>query len=174
MRRQMEADAGRHAAMLKRKEMAARAQMPEALSDLCVYSRGVFKCIVEQLDVPDAPSSAISALKSAIEHIEQSGAIRTFELVSWLQVQSSRLTDSPRRIGDKVDLLYDIVLLQAYVNSLFDFARNETQTVFTSKPTQLDMVTAYRGISDFSLEHKHRDLKEKLMEIIERRHPKSN
>lgn len=158
---------------LNRKKMAARAHMPDALSGICAYAEGVGHYLTEQIPgEPEAPTSALADLKLAVEHIDDAAAARTFELLSFYQVQRARLEGarSRGRVFREDDLMYDIVLLQAYVNSLFEYARNEVLDVSTSRPSRSEMQTACRAVFSFvhisRNEHRYAGLNER----IERRH----
>ena len=69
-----------------------------------------------------------------------------------------------------IGLLYDIVLLQAYANGLFDYARNEEQSIANERPTQDDMVTALRNTFGIHTIGRNEGLISQLHERIEKRH----
>ncbi|RBW58710.1 hypothetical protein [Ruegeria sp. A3M17] len=138
----------RHRNQLSRKKMAARARMPDALSGISGYVREVGRFLTGQTDErPDAPTSSIETLKQVIEHIDDDASARSFELVSWYQVQRARMQGNDNPQND-TGLLYDIVLLLAYVNSLFDYARNETQTVSNERFSRDEMMSARNNTFD--------------------------
>lgn len=173
MRRQMRADADRHSDSLRRKQMAARAQMPDALSELSAYARGCGAWLVGGApELPEEPSSAVAELKEVIEFIEDSAAERTFQLVSWYQVFRARsMPDVPAPQSAQFrDRMYDTVLLQAYINSLFDYARNEADKVDTSMPSSEGMHNALTNA--FTLDHvvRHSEMYDGVREVIERLH----
>lgn len=170
MRSQVAAESARHAELMKRKEMAARAQMPDALSEIGTYveNMGEYLCGgIQQL--PGAPTVAVSTLKQVIEHIEDSASARTFELVSLFQVHRARTTD---QLGNWLDheTRYDLVLLQAHVNSLFDYARNESETGPSGDLCRVDMNNALNNA--FPLQYVVRNAGEfdDVQKIIDRRH----
>lgn len=93
MRRQMQAEADRHDKAVRRKGLAARAQMPDALSELGLFVRGCAEHLTGRIgSLPSEPVTATTALKQVIEFIEDGAAARTFELVSWYQVLRSRMS----------------------------------------------------------------------------------
>ncbi len=66
--------------------------------------------------------------------------------------------------------LYDAVLLFAYANSLFDYARNEEQTVSTDRPTRREMDTAFKNAIDFRFRVANEERFRPLYGHFERRH----
>ncbi|WP_442577591.1 hypothetical protein ACSBOB_18645 [Mesorhizobium sp. ASY16-5R] len=173
MRQQSDEEKRRHDEQIRRREMAARALMPEALSGMADYARETGQYLTGQItDLPATPADSIAALKSAIEHIDTQAALKTFELVSWYQVQRARnaseiLSPSNPNIGER---MYDIVLVHAYVNNLFDYARNESPTVEEKPPTRDQMFTAYRNTFSLIYTVRHPEKFVELGEIIQRRH----
>ena len=173
MRRQASDENTRHENQLKRKEMAARAQMPDALSEMIAYIRASGEYLTGQsAEPPEQPLSAITTLKQVIEHIDDKAAQRTFELVSWYQVQRVRMMAEapPQAEPERGERLYDAVLLQAYANSLFDYARNEATTAPTEKPSFEDMITAYKNTFTLIYTVQNEQQFEGMLAAIERRH----
>ena len=154
MRRQMKAEADRHDDAMRRKGMAARAQMPDALSELGAYVRGCAERLTGRAEaLPAEPTAAITALKQVIEFINDGAAERSFELVSWYQVFRARMSHDiphPER-AEFADRLYDVALMQAYVNSLYEYARNEEKNVDASDPSREEMENALKNA--FNLIH---------------------
>ena len=147
--------------------------MPDALSELGAYVRGCAARLVGMVDaLPAEPTAAITVLKEIIEFIDDAAAERTFELVSWYQVYKARMSqDIPA--PDKVefaDRQWDTALMQAYVNSLFDYARNEADDVDRSKPSREEMIDALKNA--FTLVHmmQHEEHYVQVKKTIERRH----
>lgn len=120
----------------------------------------------------ETTSLAINALKGVIEHIDSDAASRTFELVSFFQVYRSRHSDEipDRGTPQFYDYMYDTALLQAYINSLYEYARNEEDVVDTSEPSRKDMSEGLKNA--FTLMHmvQHEELYLDVRELIERRH----
>jgi hypothetical protein len=173
MRKQMQAEEERHRHSLLRKKMAARAQMPDALSGLSAYVRGCGDRIKGATDtLPDEPVAAVSALKQVIEFIDDDAAARTFQLVSWYQVFRARdMHDVPNAAHPNFpERLYDAALLQAYINSLYDYARNEADEVDTAEPSRDDMIDGLKNAFDLVYMAGHRELFVGVYPIIERRH----
>lgn len=173
MRKQMKDETDRHNDALRRKQMAARAQMPDALSELGVYVRGCAARLIGTSDaLPAEPTAAITALKQVIEFINDGAATRAFELVSWYQVFRARMSHdipAPDR-AEFPDRMYDVALLQAYINSLYEYARNEEKDVDASAPSQEEMENALKNA--FTLIHmvQHEDLYTGVKATIARRH----
>lgn len=67
MRKQTRGDETRHRNELLRKKLAARAQMPDALSEMSEYVRKSCEYLVSGVAKPTAPVGATSTLKAVIE-----------------------------------------------------------------------------------------------------------
>lgn len=173
MRKQMKDETTRHNDAQRRKRLAARALMPDALSELGAYVRGCAARLMGSAEaLPEEPTHAISSLKGVIEFIDDDAAQRTFDLVSWYQVFRARMSHEIPTPGNAAfpDRQWDAALLQAYINSLFEYARNEDDEVDTSKPSREEMVEALKNA--FTLVHmvQHEDHYVEVKKIIERRH----
>lgn len=94
MRKQTRGNDTRHLNELLRKKMAARAQMPDALSEMSEYVRKSCEYLFSGAAKPAAPLGATSTLKAVIEHVDTKEAEKTFELICWYQVQHARLMGS--------------------------------------------------------------------------------
>lgn len=173
MRRQMKAEDDRHKEADKRKRMVARARMPDALSDLLAYVRGCAAYSVRTSTIlPEEPVAAVAVLKEVIEHIDDDAAARTFELVSWYQVYRVRMTpDIPHpQTPQFAERMYDTALLHAYANSLYGYARNETNEVDTSEPTVEELVSNLKQAVTPVHYVQHEQVYQSVLTIIERRH----
>ncbi len=156
------------------KGWAARAAMPDALSGLSAFASKCMGCLQSEkaaAELPTQPTSAIDAIKAAVEHVDPLSAKKLFELIVHYQIHNSRLWDLDRyRSTQVVQAQYDVVYLQALINRLYSFARNEVETVPDAALSRQDMITAFRacvGVAvSFGKEPEFRD----LMERIERRH----
>ena len=151
MRIQQRADAARALDDLNRKRMAVRAQLPDALSELLAYINKVVNNELSDANEPIAePIASLTKIKNSIEFLHNEAALRAFELASWYQVWKARLGgrgDWPKPI--LTDALYDSALLTAYVHSLFDYARGETDVVNVSKPSKEEMRSGLRAAVGF-------------------------
>ena len=126
--------------------MASRAKMPDALSGISDYAREVGKFLTNQIDGrPDNPITSVNTLQQVIEHVDDDAASMLFELVSWYQVQRSRLSGY-NGSHESVDRMYEVVLLQAHANRLFDYARNEKDSVSTEWPSADEMVASRNNV----------------------------
>ncbi|MCZ6741024.1 MAG: hypothetical protein O7D27_02560 [Alphaproteobacteria bacterium] len=150
---------------------AARAALPDALSALCEYSESCLSYLMqrdEDHDIPEAPVEAINVVKSSIEYVDPDSAKKLFELVVHYQVHNSRLRGGG---FENTQSIYDAVYLRALVDRLFEFARNEVDTVPDIPIGREAMMTALRvgiGLGRFL------DIQQELqpvIEMIERRHP---
>jgi hypothetical protein len=171
MRKQTRGDETRHENELLRKKLAARAQMPDALSEMSGYVRESCRYLVCGEKKPTAPVGATNTLKTVIEHIDTKEAEKTFDLVSWFQVQHARLMGSqkPKAI-ETAEMLYDAALLQAKVNRLFDYARNETEEVRPEKPSQEEMIGSLKSAVTVQVWAMRNDDFAETVNIIKRRH----
>lgn len=171
MRKQTRGDETRHQNELLRKKLAARAQMPDALSEMSEYVRASGRYLASGADKPTAPVGATNTLKTVIEHIDTKEAEKTFELVSWYQVQHARLMASkkPKAI-EKAEMLYDAALLQTKINRLFDYARNEPEEVLPEKPSQEEMIGSLKNSVTVEVWAMENDNFVQAVEIIKRRH----
>lgn len=171
MRRQSRGDERRHQNELARKKMAARARMPDALSEMSAYVRNAGKSLVMGENRPPPPVAAMTTLKEVIELIDTKQAEQTFELVSWYQVQHSRLmgSDKPKKI-EREEMLYDLAFLQTQINRLFDYARNEPEQSRPEKPSSEEMVGSLKSSVTLQVWAMAHDDFNGVIEIINRRH----
>jgi hypothetical protein len=175
MQNQARDDQERHRDGLYRKGLAARAQMPDALSALSGFTAECVKWYDDdRAPSPDHPTEAIDALKNAIEFLESGAATATFELISFYQVHNARLFSSHRRrrVGPgAADRLFDTTQLRCLADRLYPYARNEVETVPGTKPTQRQMMSALKVITPPGYESEHEDRYQRVCELIARRHP---
>lgn len=171
MSKQSRGEEMRHAASLERKKLAARAQMPDALSGMAQYVRSCCLSLLEGGEKPDPPLPEISTLKGVIEHIDDPEAARTFTLLSWYQVQKARIqADRELTEVERDDRIYDAVLLLARVNALFDYARNEGRSAGSDKPSRVEMMTAFNDALSLEATLGKRDQLQGVIKRINRRH----
>lgn len=170
MRSQMRQDEERHKRADERKKKAIRAQLPDALSAISgILKRESTKILGNDRYGGYPPIEALNTLKQSIEFVDDSAAERIFELVSWYQVWSARVSHYESRQSD--DILYDTALLMAYVNSVVDYAHNKTNVVQTSKPTQIDMETGLKNAIGLETFVRKKDDLSDLLDRIKERHP---
>ncbi len=175
MRRQALDEDGRHKDLMRRKKMAARARMPDALSEVSRYVKemGCHLLLAGSEGAigkkPSPPIAGINSLQQVIEHIDNEAAERTFELVSWYQVQRTRTADGIDPLL-AVQPIYDLVLLQAYVNSLFDYARNEDSAEPITMLSIPEMFNAIQTAFLLPRQHQNPEIFNKLKEKIDRDH----
>jgi len=171
MGRQIRIDENRHKDLLARRKMAARAQMPDALSGIVVYVRECCKYLLEGGDIPSPPIASLNSLKEVIEFIDDKESEKTFTLVSWYQVQNARLISIDKYKKTHLDdLLYDVVLLLAYANYLFEYARNEDENTASEKPSKIEMHTAIKSAISTEIWASDDDRLSGLRAHIDRRH----
>lgn len=172
MHRQTRFDRDRHRDLVNRKMLAARARMPDALSELSSYIRDCCKHLIEGEPKPEPPVAAVSTLKDVIEFIDNHEATKTFELVSWYQVQRARLmADRKPKPVERDEQLYDAVLLQAFINRLYEYARNEEQSTVMRAPTRSEMIDSLKNAVSVMTYATNVGILDGVMETIQRRHP---
>lgn len=119
---------------LYRKTLSCRAKMPQALSKLVDYTKECYSYVEaihrrgENVNIPIQPADALFTFTESIEFIDNDAAQSAFELVSFCQVIDARLRNHnyPSWRGNRI---VDIVRLDWLVTRLFDYARNESQSV---------------------------------------------
>jgi hypothetical protein len=132
IKQQITTESDRHKDAQKRKELSARAQIPDALSALCRFTESCMKYHDgRSQEVPVRATDAITTLKSAIEFVAPQPAEKLFELVSFYQVHNARLFSSLRHRGapTNADRMFDTVVLRFYTDRMYAYARNEAETV---------------------------------------------
>lgn len=169
MKSQMNQENLRHKNAEIRKKLAVRAQLPNALSSMTRHIRAqVDRLQNDEFTPVDPPVGAISTLQNAIEFVDDRAAGRLFELVSWYQVWDSRIRSSDGFDFDTA--IYDSVLLAAYTDSMYEYARNETDEVPNGLPTQLEMKSALRTSVGLPRFLQNEDRFSAVVSRIEKRH----
>ncbi|WP_426122837.1 hypothetical protein [Pararhizobium sp. PWRC1-1] len=67
-------------------------------------------------------------------------------------------------------MLYDAALLQAYVNGLFDYARNEAQTTPAAKPSYEEMASGLKSAVTLQVRASQTEQIKRVLDIVKRRH----
>jgi hypothetical protein len=125
----------------EQQQIAARIKMPHALAQLSEYWKHCFRAIiVEDLAQKTAtlPIDALEAIMAAAPTVESD----TFKVMSTLVTQSqvfeSRLRSAQSRQAGKMTqvLLIDVASLDLLTDSLYDFARFETDKLVMTQPDQ--------------------------------------
>ena len=161
------------------KSWAARARIADALSDLTTFNSNAVRAIVHaDAPTPAPPLEAIEALKAVIEHSEPAASERTFKLVTNFQVYRSRLESFIQRRSDATplssevsELLYDAAFFQALTNSLYDYARNDSEHGPTDELSNEDVMTGLSNALTLGELSSNRENYEDVIATIERRHP---
>ncbi|MBO6676007.1 MAG: hypothetical protein JJ908_13120 [Rhizobiales bacterium] len=134
MRDQARQDQRRHMAEVARKRKAARARMPDALSELTSYQHEVAEFLVGSKETVTSPDIAIQTLKGVIEFIDDEASARVFELVSFYQVHQARLSSGqPEYQHERTQRMLDLARLRALTDSLYDYARERSDTIIPKK-----------------------------------------
>jgi hypothetical protein len=144
LRIQIEDERARHRSQRIAKTLAARATLPDALSDIARYTRECMAYLVgKRAEPPLAPADGIAAIKGAIEFCDGDPATALFALASYYQVQRARLAEHRVRRGpENLDRMRDCAHLRALSDRLFDYARGEGLDVRTGRPDPEEVVRA--------------------------------
>lgn len=171
MRKQMRQEAERHCRATERRRMAIRAQLPNALSSMHQYVHQMTNWLFIFSNEQEPPLAALATLQGAIEFVDDNAANRLFELVSWYQVWSSRIGSFDHKANNTMDQeMYDCALMMAYVNSLFEYARNEEDEVSDTAPTRSDMESGLKQAIGLVGYVKQKEKLGGVFEIIDRNH----
>lgn len=157
-----------------RKRFAARAGMPDALSDLCTFTSEVMKRLDGRSNtVPEKPKDSIDYLKAVIEFIDTSASERVFELTSFYQVHNARFYEHIQhpKTHHLDERKYDVVRLRCMVHSLFGYARNEEDESPTPDIGRDDIISALRQTVGLEYYVTHEEIYAGVVDIINRRHP---
>lgn len=163
----------RHQDTLKRRKFASRARLPDALSELCRYTEGIYKYLLDPTEtIPMAPTESLSTLKDAVLYIDNSAAKRVFELVSSYQIHRARIEDCIHPIKKTTldDQQYDAALIRAYASSLFEYARNQENEAPTSPPSKEEMMTALKNSATLKSFVTQQEKLSGCIDLIVRRH----
>lgn len=148
-RHQIEEEQQRHDLQQRKKSLAARAELPDALSSLSRFATECGKYILTDGSryTPGSPRDAISAVKNSIEHVDLISARQLFELVKFYQLHNARFMAYADSGGGGLanDELCDLAHLQFLINNLFEFARGEIEVAPEPDASQSEMVTALKN-----------------------------
>ena len=136
----------------RRQNLAARAMMPAALSDICHYSENCVKILRPLLPalsetlvsdkihtVPEIPVEALFTLRQSVEFGSNEIALNIADLIRKLQIQHSRLRSTQTRLllpgegelvlrANIIDYIIDALEVHARASNLFHYARREGET----------------------------------------------
>jgi hypothetical protein len=143
----------------RRDFQASRAFLPAALSELCAYFKECSVILrkqwaeggmqrVDKTLLPGVPEAYKPVFQDCIRHAEPAVGEYLSELLTRLQVHEARLRDlaTPTVVVGRENLIYYFYRLgelQAMVNHIFDFARNEAN-FDASALSRDDFENAYR------------------------------
>lgn len=132
------------AKQLEREFVAAKAFLPQALSELCQYLKSSAPALIEAYQkakdiehkrtsadatIPVTPSSHIVVFSDCIKSATPEVAQYLASVLMKLQVHNARMQMLPSEGGGylpyTMSCLYSLVELQVLVNALFDYARNK-------------------------------------------------
>lgn len=135
---------------VERKVRAARASMSDAINGVMDYTRECYSYIEDRQErLPDKPNQHIYVFKNAIEFIDGDTGDALYELVSFFQVYNARIdgySHSPIGEYPSHEMILDTAELNWLAMRLFDFARNEADSVSLRKATSEEMLSALRSI----------------------------
>lgn len=173
MRAQASIERHHHNDAIYRKGLAARAQMPDALSGLSQFTE---VCVSwanrREKEPPKRPIEAVDVLKSGIEFVDNVSSKRIYELVSFYQVHNARLFAyvPPIHGLEAADRLYDTARLRCLIDSLFPFGRNEVANAPQGKLSKEEMISALRILVSANYRSDYEERYDKVCEMIAQRH----
>jgi hypothetical protein len=158
----------------QREFVAAKAFLPEALSELTVYFRSCAQVLIEAWPrviehenyrrgalvslVPDTPNDYKEIFRDCIRHAEPEVGERLALILSKMQIHRARITgyadmfkpdsDLMPTLGNALNYFYDLAELQALVSKLFPYAR-EKEEFGSALPKVLDIEGAYQNFGMF-------------------------
>jgi hypothetical protein len=133
----------------RRQNLAARAMMPAALSEICFYSERCISLLRTLLpatgehrvfghfnEVPAVPAEALFTLRQSIEFGDDRVAEAIADLIRKIQIQHTRIIGTKSRLlspdetvlrTNLLDYIVDALEVHARASNLFRYARRETE-----------------------------------------------
>lgn len=107
------------------RQLAARAALPDALSDIATYTHRTMEFLAgKSAEVPPAPERGIATVKWAVEFCDGTAARALFNLTSEYQIQRTRLTHHLRDDGiEDLDRMHDCLRVRLLSDRLYGYAR---------------------------------------------------
>jgi hypothetical protein len=158
----------------RRRNLAARAMMPAALSEICNYSERCMKILLPLLpaagehrvtgriqSVPPVPTEALYTLRHSIEFGDDQVAEVIADLIRKIQIQHTRLVSTENRLSSAqsvlrsnvLDYIVDALEVFARASKLFPYARRATDEPATATVKEdLELAARNCGIWDESHE----------------------
>ncbi len=152
LKQQMQLQRSQQERSEQRKELVAKAQLPDALADITRYASTCLSRLVENgnhFEAPEHPADAIGVIKTALEFVAQEPAEVLFELIRYYQVHNSRLAD-PVGTYWRFERAANAVQLYWMAERLFIYARGEEPTVKEAKPNLQEMRRCLRACAGLS------------------------
>lgn len=156
---QIRTDNSRHEESRKRRALALRARMPEALNDISRYNNDCFDLLhTNQTNLLPRPISALEVFRSCIEYIETIDAQRIFEAISFFQVHEARLENYLQQTSNRTpsstngnfsDRIRDLVELNLLFSNMYPYARGEAETISAQQPTRQDRINSLRALDRY-------------------------
>ena len=144
-----------HQDLIRRGNLNARANMLDALDELCDYCTRCFEYIYEgQPILPKKPVSAINSIKESIKFIECKSEDAFHELVSKYQTFNSRLSafhslEVREKQHDSQTYkarIFDVIVLHHCILRVFSYGRMETKILERKKISSHDLHSALRQL----------------------------
>ncbi|MER9557150.1 hypothetical protein [Mesorhizobium sp. M0323] len=159
----------------EQQQIAARIKMPHALAQLSEYWKHCFRAIIAEdltKKTTTLPNDALEVIMAAAPTVETD----TFEIMRTLvtesQVFESRLRSAQSRpIGNMTQtLVVDVASLDILTDSLYDFARFETNRLAMTQPDHQMLSHQIYKVLDFDDKQCAVEIKRLLVESALKRH----
>lgn len=174
IRQQITGDRQRHENAQRSKAWAAKARLPDALSELSGYSEDCMTGLFDSAAYGkvETPVDAISAIKSAIEFVEPDAAKKLYDLVVHYQIHRSRYRSLNSNTPFNLPLImYSTAHFRALVDELFAFARNEDGQIPVGELAGDQVHSALSLCIDLQVRLANKDMIAEIHELIDQRHP---
>ncbi len=121
----------------KSKMFAARAALPDALSEICKYAKHCVEyhsnSLLAHFEIEAVPNTTIvltkppfeaaNSIKESIEYLDPVSAKKMFELLVFFQIHNARLTENDQSRETIDQFIFDAIKLYALSERLFPYAR---------------------------------------------------
>lgn len=171
---QLDEDRRRHETRERREERVARAELPDALSNVIHYAQEYAEfwrdndCTAR----PVPPTDAMNTIKRVIGVVDDQSAETLIELVHFYQVHNARSEPrhSSTRPSQRLQAAYDALRLHATAEMILPFARREVDSVENERISRQQMITALRVGYNLRLPEQDAFIRQ-VEEFIHSRHP---
>ncbi|MFT4077827.1 hypothetical protein [Rhodomicrobium sp.] len=162
---QIQVQERQHTETRQSKAWAARAMLLLCLSAISKYTSEMALWLLDNnRERPNSPDEVIKILVEKIEFLPANASKKIFEIIKQYQIMEARTRTRDRQTNDHI---YEFSYLRALADSLFEFAREETNQVQEREPTRDNMVCALDGMLGLDRYH-HQHVYDQVLERINR------